>query len=568
MIIGKAGGRLALRRIIYLSFVLAAIYGCGLEVAAPEEEKPQATVESLGRTIGEVCELVGYENVRVQGHSLVVGLNGTGSRECPPLTCQYILKQLRRLEPQRYLGPKYVGMTAEELLESRDTAVVEVTGYVPAGAPKGTIFDVEVRVVRATQTTSLQGGYLLDSDMQIVVSGHRGPPLSGRSVALAAGPIFVNPFPLAEGRRGRREEASDPRKGVVVGGGRSLVDREVKLSIMQPSYRLAQQIQRRINGRFSEDETQRVADATRSLVRLRIPASYRGRYQDFFRVLRVLYLSDSKGYLELKLRELTELAGEEGADYEGIASAWEGIGRTAQLSLAGLYEEQRGEVGFYAARTAARLGDRKAIDALAAMALDEENAIQLKAAKALGEVATDVRSRAALGQLLDKKRVRARLLGYDGLRRGGDKRIASAELPGGFRLESVGGEGENILCVWVRQEPRIVLLGKDIRCGQNAFYESGDGQILVNIGAEATTATLTRELAGGESFITCESSLDVKDLITIMALPIQPSGARQRGGLGLSFSEIVGVLYGLCDETRQIVPARFVLHRTADDLLE
>ena len=53
-----------------------------------------------------------------------------------------------------------------------------------------------------------------------------------------------------------------------------------------------------------------------------------------------------------------------------------------------------------------------------------------------------------------------------------------------------------------------------------------------------------------------------------MALPVEPPGREVRSGLGLNFSEIVGGLYGLCGQESQVIPARFILHRRADDLLD
>lgn len=558
------------RKYICVGIVTLMGWGCAPEQVKPQKVAPAKTVESLGRTIGELCELVGYENVQVSGFALVVGLHGTGSSECPSRQREYLLKELRRTEPQKYMEREYMGMTAEELIASRNTAVVEVSGSVPGGAPAGTAFDISVSVVRATQTTSLQGGYLLEADLRLVVPGYRGMALAGRNIGVAEGPIFINPFPLKSARADEAGEAivSDPRRGVVLGGGRTLADRKVRLAIVQPGYRLAQQIQGRINARFTDDESWRVASATRGSVNLRIPATYRDRYEDFFRLLRVLYLDDYAGYLELRLKELMEIAQEPGADYEAISLAWEAIGRTALKPLRKLYEKHDGELAFYAAQTAVNLADWKAIDALAAMALDPKHPARLRAAKGLGKVAGDPRARATLSQLLGEESTRLRLLGYNGLRRVGDPRIKSVRLPGGFTVDSIETAGENIVCVWARGEPRLVLMGKDLACRNNAFYESLDGKIIVNVGPSGGDVTVTREEDGGRTFISAKSGLNVKDLVTTLALPVQPLGRKARSGIGLNFSEIVGVLYGLCGQESQVIPARFILHRRADDLLD
>ncbi len=41
-----------------------------------------------------------------------------------------------------------------------------VKGYIPPGADKGEVFDVEVRVPPRSATTSLQGGWLMQARLQ------------------------------------------------------------------------------------------------------------------------------------------------------------------------------------------------------------------------------------------------------------------------------------------------------------------------------------------------------------------------------------------------------------------
>jgi len=99
-------------------------------------------------TIGSVANLQGMRYMRVRGYGLVWGLNGQGSRFCPPVIRDRILRDIRRF---RLANPHLEkNLTAEELIDSMDTAVVEVAGDIPAGAQEGAVFDV---VVSATSTS-------------------------------------------------------------------------------------------------------------------------------------------------------------------------------------------------------------------------------------------------------------------------------------------------------------------------------------------------------------------------------------------------------------------------------
>jgi len=559
------GGNKPMYRYLSLFFLILIFYGCHQSTQTPSEAIRIEADKIFEGTVGSICELIGYQSVKVQGYSLVIGLAGTGSSDCPvTVKKNYLEKDLRLLKEQGFLPSAYLNLSADEIIKHNSTAVVMVSGMVPAGALKGDRFDVEVRALEGTQTTSLQGGRLLRSQLQIVVPGYRGRPLASRPTALAYGHIFINPFSVKQGEARK----VDPRRGVVLGGGRATYDSRIQLSLLRPDYRKAQLIQNRINSRFQGPDDEKIAEATgRSSIILRAPKAYRDRYGYFISIVWGLYLQGSPGYLERKLVELMELSQQPEADYEAISLAWEGIGKPALPKLYPLYEDvSSGKPAYYAACTALNLEDRKAIDAMVKMSLDDTHPYQILAAKALSEYPSDLHGRAALVSLLRKDNYRLRLLAYAGLHKGKDFVIRSSKLGEGFTIDEVPGVGEPIVAVWATKDPRIVIFGEPLKCRSNLFYSSEDEGVTINARPGDLFIGIHLKMPKNMGFVSRKSSFEVRELIKTLARPIRRSKDNRVIGPGLSFSEIVGILYALCKD--EMIPARFALHRVMSDLTE
>lgn len=538
--------------------MLCLLAGCN-RPETPEEDNPQVDPMFQG-TIGSVCELVGYQAVRVQGYSLVLGLPGTGSGECPATIKNHLEQTLLKLKDQGYLPNAYIDLDTEKIIAHNSTAVVLVSGLVPAGALKGDRFDVEVVALEGTQTTSLHGGRLMRTEMQIVVPGTGGRPIASRPTALAYGHIFINPFSVQSGQTTK----ADPRRGLVLGGGQTIYDSRIRLSLLRPDYRTAQLIQNRINSRFRATEDPLIAEASRSMITLRPPAAYRNKYKHFISLVWGLYLQGTPGFLERKCQELNQRAQLPDADLDDIALAWEAIGRPALPVLESHFRNPSGPpmLAYYAARTALNLDDRQAIDVLAEMALDDEHPAQLLAARCLLDVPFDVRARWALHKLLEKKNYRLRLLGYEGLKRGRDVSISSTAMPEGFTLDLVPSDREPIVAVWATVDPRIVIFGRELVCRENIFYANPDDTITMNARPADVQISVTRKLPGDRGYDSFKSPRAVQDLIAALVRPIRRDG--KAVGPGLSFSQVAGLLYDLCQEKQ--IPAHFMLHRLPEDL--
>jgi len=278
-----------------------------------------------------------------------------------------------------------------------------------------------------------------------------------------------------------------------------------------------------------------------------------------------LYLQGSPGYQERKLMELLELSRRPESDLDAISLAWEGIGRPALPKLYPIYQEvSSGKAAYYAARTALNLEDRKAIDAMITMALDDTHPYQKLAAKSLSEYPSDLHGRAALMQLLENDNYRLQLLAYEGLRKGEDIAIRSSRLGEGFTIDEAPGAGEPIVAVCATKDPRIVIFGERLKCRSNLFYSSQDGMVTLNAREGDAYIGITLKIPEDMGYVSRKSPFEVKELIRALARPVRSGKENNVVGPGLSFSEIVGILYALCKD--DMIPARFTLHRVTDDL--
>ncbi|NOG55720.1 MAG: hypothetical protein HND57_15575 [Planctomycetes bacterium] len=155
------------------------------------EAAPNPLPAYLRGTIRYEAELLGYGPTLVQGYGLVVGLNGTGSRDTPIVIRTIIENEASKMRrDSRINSPNEINV--QELLNSMDTAVVLVEATIPPGAPRETMFDVRVAALPSTSTTSLFGGRLWTARLTQGFAHATGP--QSRAIALARGDVFINPF--------------------------------------------------------------------------------------------------------------------------------------------------------------------------------------------------------------------------------------------------------------------------------------------------------------------------------------------------------------------------------------
>ena len=158
----RRAGNLAIAPLIVAITVLVCGGGCSnVEKAKPQPTSVRAQAQAIPLDVPEVMRgtiasetiVLGYSAptssnyhpIVVRGYGLVVGLNGTGSRDIPPPLRAHMLAEAAKggFGSPRY-GPNVASQKPETLLNSTNTAVVIVEAIIPQGAVKGTKFDVRV----------------------------------------------------------------------------------------------------------------------------------------------------------------------------------------------------------------------------------------------------------------------------------------------------------------------------------------------------------------------------------------------------------------------------------------
>jgi flagellar basal body P-ring protein FlgI len=139
--------------------VVLALFSAIVVTGCNQNAKKAPLPPAKGK-VSSFAEVAASTPLPVQGYGIVAGLAGTGSAQCPPqirnYLRQYILAQL----------PKDSLVTADQLLDSPNTAAVKIDGVMPPMASKGDIFDLRITPVPGTQTTSFAGGRLYTANLQ------------------------------------------------------------------------------------------------------------------------------------------------------------------------------------------------------------------------------------------------------------------------------------------------------------------------------------------------------------------------------------------------------------------
>ena len=546
------------------SILLAvALTGCGWNKRIPPEPAPRQAGPAdpiLADTISSITYLADAEGRLVRGFGIVCGLGDNGSSGCPTGVREYLIESMTKesetwssLEQRKRFSPG-------DLIDSSSTAVVEVLGIVPAGAPAGTRFDIEARAIPGTATKSLSGGLLLPCELLLPdPTGGDAALAGGTIVAHAGGPLFVTEATAPAVRGG---PGAQPR-GYVLGGGHSTDERSTRLLLREPSYPMARRLEQRINERFGQRPP--VAEAmSRGYLELHTPREYAEQPENFLQLTTHLYLEDHPAFTTAKLRELTRLATLPNAQYEHLSLAWEGIGPTAIPQIQPLYSHENSRVRFAAARAGLKLGDVNALPVLAEVAASTDRVFALAAIGELGRCRYP-QAAAQLAPLLDSQESEIRIATYQALLKHRYPGIDSQPMPAvldeaqlNFVLDVIESVGEPLIYVRSTHVPRIAVFGARTSISLPVFYAADDDSVTLNATEDGGDITLFTKHSGHVS----EALLvppRVADLVAALGdVPTRDEADRLRG-IGLPYSQVVQVLATLCADGT--IPARLEIER-------
>lgn len=526
-----------------------------LDYGVSPEAASLANSAAFRDTIGAFAYWDGLGPMPVRGYGLVVGLGKNGSRTCPTavrdILVQNMLKQ-RGAASGRIDTPE---IRPEQLIGDPDTAVVLVRGEVPPAAVMGTRFDVSVTALPGTETKSLRGGRLFTCELEVFRETAPGRTISGKTVARANGPLFLNPFAENE------ERASiNPLEGSVILGGRVTQSRDLRLVLTKPSYAMAQRIQDRINSRFGGDD--RTADAVSpSFITVRIPTEFHHDTAHFLGLVRALYVNMDAGYEAEQARGLAAELLQPEAPHALIALCLEGLGRPALPVLPALYAHERDYVSFHAAAAGIRLGDHLAVDALARHARDAKSQYRYQSIRALGVAEGMGNAAHELRGLLEDEDPRVGTAAYEALVARQDPAIHSRPVGGdNFHLDVVPTHQPNMVYVKRSESRRIALMGAGWRCLAPLHYSAPDGSFTLNAYPDDDAVTILRVVpATNTRSPPIRGSMQLPELVRFLGDDPELDSDGNVRGLGLDYGAVAAALHSLSRD--HAINAKFVVEQ-------
>jgi flagellar basal body P-ring protein FlgI len=522
------------KKIIFSVFLLFAILLCFPQSDSFAKKKtPKAETApqpQLDKTIGDLAEFMAFSPIPVKGIGLVVGLPNTGSSECPPqirnYLRQYILTQL---------GPRDIA-SADAMISSLDTAVVVVEGDIQPGASKHQAFDVTVRALPGTQTTSLLNGRLYTTDLKFVAQIEEAIQTS-KTLAIAAGPVYIDKL---------SDPNADPRKGAVLGGGRVLENYQFTLSILKPDFEIAAIIRNHINQRFGKDIASAVSP---QIIYLSVPADYKDKKERFIELVRSLYITDTatneKKHIDWLIENLKTAS-----DKSKYQTGLEAIGKNVADKLQPLLGSKDDSIRFAAAKCLLVIGDNSALKPLRDFAQDKTSPFRIAAIQAIGNYASKSDVISLMTRLVRDDNFDVRYNAYKFLQKYNDTSIIHSLVADDFYIDQVIQTGPKTIYVSRTGQPGIVLLGAPLNCRKNIYVESDDAQIIINSLPDGNGVSImrkhpiTNELMGP-----FKCSLRVADIIRNLGeIAVREAKEKKPIGLGISYSDIVALLKKMVDK--------------------
>ncbi len=542
---------------VFVSVLALLVVGCGgeveEEVSTLAEPRERDLRPDVAGTVGQFARGVDGSYMPVLGCGLVINLGNKGASEVPPHLREYLIKDMVRQGIGLRSGDAG-NLSPRDILADLDTAVVIVSALIPPRSLRGERFDVVVTAHSATGTQSLDGGILMPTELRLDIGTSSDPSAGSKVWAVAGGPVMLNPF-------AEQSDVLQLREGRIVGGGKVSRNRRISLMLIRPDHQMADMIQERINSRFPSDK--KVATAKDGqVVEIVVPPAYRGDQMHFLDLVTHLPLNSSPEANEIRVRDLVAKMSEPDAPHEGIALVLEAQGGQVIPVIKQLYDSDVEAAAFLAARTGMRLGDNDAAEAVLAIA-GKPGAFQVPAIEALGRHRGLPRADLTMQKLLDDENNMVRIAAYEALRRRGSRAIVQIDVDGLFSLEIVRSS-KNMIYATRTVKPRIVIFGNDLQVKSPVFFNAPDDLVTINANEGSDELVLWRKIqvTGGVSD-KFRISFDAVELVKTLGSPAEYGRDGEIAGLGLTYGQVVGVLYRLCEQ--QGVDAKFVLQGLPGD---
>ena len=415
--------------------------------------------------LSEYISVQGNNLVVLRGVGLVTGLDGTGDNP-PPSSLRVALKE--EMTRRGVAKP-------EQILASRNTALVVVTAYLPALVHKGQRFDVRVSVPPNSDATSLKGGWLLETRLfeEQAVEGHGS--LRGHEYGIAYGAVMT-----ALGVEKTRSEISgELRRGSIPGGAVSRTDRDLSIVLKNDKrgYRNSQRISAAVSQRFHHYNRfgQRVSLAepkTDALIELKMHPTYRNNFPRYQQVIRSIAFNESDVARRVRMESL-EREILESATAQKAALQLEAIGETSIPFLKRAMQSSEPEVRFHSAQALAYMGDPSGVEILKE-AVEQQPALRVYALAALSVVEA-AEAVMTLRSLMSAPDLETRYGALRALQENApnDQALVRAEFENRFVLFLIDSSGPPMAHVTRRRAPEVVLFGTEQRLKLPAVLNAG-----------------------------------------------------------------------------------------------
>lgn len=459
--------------------------GLTMRSQSPDPVEPETQPAKL---VGDLAVATGMHTVRVEAVGLVTGLHGTGSDPSPSPQRAALLEEM---QTRKVTSPNSV-------LASGDVSLVVVEAWLRPGVQKGDRFDIEVRVPSQSETTSLRGGFLLESRLkEMAVLGNQVH--SGNLLALAKGPVMVDP-------------SADPKKdriascrGRVLGGGIALKSRPLGLVLTSGHHNIVEnsdqdgvetkarlgkavinsRVANAVNRRFHTFQSGCKAGVAKAiddqLVELQVHPRYKDNITRYVQVVRAIPLSESAPERMKRVQEL-EVQLLDPATSADAAIQLEAIGVEGVDTLLKGIKSKDPEVLFYAAEALAYLDRREAAEPLGQIAR-EQPAFRVFALTALSAM----QEYAAYEQLRDLLAAPSAETRYGAFRalwamNQKDALVKGESIGGQFNYHPLNVAGPPMIHVTRSRLPEIVVFGLDQRLLTPLTLNAGNAIMVTSAG--------------------------------------------------------------------------------------
>ncbi len=551
--------------------------GCGPKAPPPPTSEPYATLPLApvpGWMHGTVFEQVVVGNAvnkRISGYSLVVNLDGTGDGTAPTFVRNYISKRIQLHGLGSDNLEQYRTMKPDEILNDKRVAVVMVEGELPPGAREGQAFDLTVRAMPRSRTTSLAGGRLYDTELS--ERGAEDPQAVGANVLAYAhaGEVFVNPAYAFNGAsRSDVAAAASLKTGTVIDGGRAKFNRPIYLQLRAPQGSTARLIEALVRRRFpylSKDVPWEVARSVAAkdegVIELYVPDEFRGDWRHYVGVVTHIFLNDNPAFVVAKAQELVRIAHQPDAPLQDISYCWEAMGEEGMTIFGPLISDPDPAIAYAAARAAAFTHDGTARKALLAMASDPSNPFQLNAVQTLGSLDVTLEIRHMLRTLLDSDHASVRLEAYRILTRDSEA-IFSKKVKNGFFVDVIDDKGPPLVYASRTGVPRVAVFGRHIVLQSPLLFMGMNQRLTITSTADSDLLTMFYRDPTRVESRTVQTNNDLAEIISRMG----GEGPDQASTFDFSYGDVVAILQKLSDDHLLVGDTRSGGHVQTAFLLE